>query len=1086
MAVRNAIGVVLCLILSSPAVAAPDRTSSVRALAGTSGQVAVSRATGVIRFVRFERPLLASAVAKDAAPESQAIAFLTAYRDAFGLTDPARELRLLETRREASGATHLAYTQVHRGIPVFATRLRVHFDAQGRMTVINGTVIPDLRVDTVPAIPEAEAGRRATRLNSDPEPERRMKVASDDAQSSAMTEAVRPSAGIIASRLVIFRAGLVRGTQGTNHLAWEVRVQRGSSELEAAYVDAHTGRVIDRIPLSMEALDRRAFDGFPNFPGTPFWEENDAFPTADTDGNDTIDFTSDTWNFFNNSFGRDSFDGAGARMDAVFHYVSASDCYSGYARVSPSRHVLFCYGIPGDDFVGHEWTHHYTDLTDGLIYQWQPGAINEAYSDIFGETIDLINGKGQDAPNAVRTTDLCSLYYTRRETEVAVTSPSAATYPARMAGSWGDPFDETGISGNAVLVDDGSGTTSDGCETPFVNAAAILNKIAIIDRGGCVFAQKAQNAAAAGASALIIVNSLAGGDTLFSLFTDDTDLARSLSIPTVLLGYTNGTALKALLPASVTVAATGPSEDSRRWLFGEDSPGWGGFLRDMWSPTCGGDPGKVTDAQYWCDTGDFGGVHHNSGIVNHTYALLTDGGTFNVQTVTGIGLTKAAHIYWRAKETYQVPVTDFHDHADALEQACQDLIGVNLAGLTTGAASGQIITAGNCGELSKAIAATELRTQPAQCAFATLLDQDPPTHCGVGDSATLFVEDFESGFDGWTAANAGVNGTWTARNWHVSSSLPMQRSGSAALAPNSSRFGDCVYGTAPEAGEMTMDSPAIVLPAGSYVPMLSFLHSMATETGWNGGNVKINVNNGGWQAIGSAAFVYNAYHATLAAGSNPNNGEQVFTGTDEGSLAGAWGESIVDLSSFASPGDTIRLRFEFGVGACFLSQGWHVDDIRVFSCNRISVGTFTNSGAASAGATTVSVITSEPGTSTTFGVVLQSQPTGLVQIPVASSDLTEGTVSPPVLEFDSSDWAKPKTVTVTGVDDSLVDGTVPYTITLGPAVSTDTAYSGQSPAAVQASNQDDDIPPIPAATPLVLMLLAAMLAVAGAFALRSS
>ena len=55
----------------------------------------------------------------------------------------------------------------------------------------------------------------------------------------------------------------------------------------------------------------------------------------------------------------------------------------------------------------------------------------------------------------------------------------------------------------------------------------------------------------------------------------------------------------------------------------------------MWNPTCYGDPGKVTDAEYNCDpTGaDAGGVHGNSGVPNHAYALVVDGGTFNGQTV---------------------------------------------------------------------------------------------------------------------------------------------------------------------------------------------------------------------------------------------------------------------------------------------------------------------------------------------------------------------------------------------------------------------------------------------------------------------
>lgn len=1081
MALRRLLGLGLSVLMGGALSAAPDRTAALKALAGDAGRVSIHRATGAVRFVRFDRPVQASTVAaRD--PLAQTMAFLVTHREAFGLADPARELRLTGTRREPSGATHLSFEQVYRGIPVFASMLRVHFDADGRLTAINGAVLPDLSLATTPAISRAEAARRAEVIG--PRTPVRPPEPISDGTPAALTPAEPSRPG--ASRLVVFRTGFVRGVVGASHLAWEVQIDNGIHS-EAVYVDAQTGRVLDRIPLAKDALDRRAFEGQGNYPATSFWEETDAFPTAVTDADELIDYTGDAWSFFENAFGRDSFDDAGATLDAVFHYVSGSDCYSAYARVSPSRHVIFCRGMTSDDLVAHEWMHHYTDFTHGLIYQWQPGAVNEAYSDIFGETMDLLNGKGSDAPQPVRTTDRCSFFHKIRDVEVEVTSPSAATYAAMMAGSFGTPVDDTGLSGTVVLVDDGSGTTSDGCETPFANAAAVVNNIALIDRGTCAFGQKAANAVANGAIGVIVANNIGGGDTLTRMFTDDSDLARSVTIPSVFIGYTDGTDLKSLLPgATVTVAATAATETSRRWLFGEDSTGWNGFLRDMWNPNCGAapDPGRVGDAAYWCDSGDFGGVHHNSGVVNHTYALVTDGGTYNGRTVSGIGLTKAAHIYWRAMTTYQVPVTDFADHSDALEQSCQDLLGVDLASLTTGDPSGEILTTADCAQLALAIEATELRTPPS-CGFSTLLAQDPPVRCGVGESSTIFVDTFESGIGSWTRANTGVNASWTPRDWRISGSLPGGRSGSAALAPNSASFGDCTWGSDPEAGEMVMDGPAIVLPAGSYVPMLSFVHSMATEEGWNGGNVKIDVNGGGWLEIPASAFSYNAYNTTLATGMNPNNGEGAFTGTDEGSVSATWGESIVDLSGYASPGDTIRLRFEFGAGACWSYQGWHVDDVRVYACDRISVGIVANAGATSPGAHGVTLVTSERGTSASFSVALGAQPSATVQIPVASSDTGEGSVSPALLEFTAADWDVPQLVTVTGVDDDVVDGTAAYSITLGPAQSADTAFSGQAAAVVAASNHDDDHVPIPLATPVVLLLIAAMLGVAGALALRS-
>ena len=65
----------------------------------------------------------------------------------------------------------------------------------------------------------------------------------------------------------------------------------------------------------------------------------------------------------------------------------------------------------------------------------------------------------------------------------------------------------------------------------------------------------------------------------------------------------------------------------------------------------------MTDAEYHCDATDGGGVHTNSGVPNHGFALLVDGGTYNGHTVAAIGLTKAAHLYWRAQSVYQTPTT---------------------------------------------------------------------------------------------------------------------------------------------------------------------------------------------------------------------------------------------------------------------------------------------------------------------------------------------------------------------------------------------------------------------------------------------
>jgi hypothetical protein len=100
--------------------------------------------------------------------------------------------------------------------------------------------------------------------------------------------------------------------------------------------------------------------------------------------------------------------------------------------------------------------------------------------------------------------------------------------------------------------------------------------------------------------------------------------------------------------------------------------------------------------------------------------------------------------------------------------------------------------------------------------------------------------------------------------------------------------------------------------------------------------------------------------------------------------------------------------------------------------------------------------TTEAGGTATFTLVLTSQPTADVTIPITSSDLTEGTVSTPTLTFTAANWNVAQTVTVTGVDDFMADGDIAYSIVTGAASSTDPNYTGLNPSDVAVTNTDND------------------------------
>ncbi|MCF6261127.1 MAG: hypothetical protein L3J98_13365 [Gammaproteobacteria bacterium] len=100
--------------------------------------------------------------------------------------------------------------------------------------------------------------------------------------------------------------------------------------------------------------------------------------------------------------------------------------------------------------------------------------------------------------------------------------------------------------------------------------------------------------------------------------------------------------------------------------------------------------------------------------------------------------------------------------------------------------------------------------------------------------------------------------------------------------------------------------------------------------------------------------------------------------------------------------------------------------------------------------------TSEDGTTASFTVVLTSAPTDDVSIAISSSDTSEGSVDQDSTTFSADNWSTPQTITVTGIDDDLVDGDSGYIIVISAATSPDTDYSALDPADINLVNTDDD------------------------------
>jgi len=281
-------------------------------------------------------------------------------------------------------------------------------------------------------------------------------------------------------------------------------------------VDAHSGMIILSLNLLDTARNRITYtlnNGTNYSSATQVCNESNPNCTGgDTDEINAHVYGGDTYDFYWNNHGRDSIDNAGMTIKSYVHYsFGYCNAFWDGSRMTYGDNTggSGCF-IVVDDVVGHEMTHGVTEFESGLIYSYQSGAINESFSDIWGEWIDLTNGKGNDTP------------------EVS-------------------------------------------------------------------------------------------------------------------------------------------------WLIGEDTSI--GAIRSMKDPTTFGDPDRMDSPYYYHGSGDNGGVHYNSGVGNKAAYLITDGDTFNGYTVTGIGITKAAEIYYEVQTNILTPSSNYYALYLGLYQACINLIG---------------------------------------------------------------------------------------------------------------------------------------------------------------------------------------------------------------------------------------------------------------------------------------------------------------------------------------------------------------------------------------------------------------------------
>ena len=465
---------------SAPAVSAGHGLTSAQDAAEPT--VHMRRSTSTPMQIRM--PVLSGA-ARAAAhpsgdPEQAAGAFLSRYRGLLHLDNPDTELELRSNERDQLGRRHLRYTQTYHGLSVWPAELIVHLDPDGNVDLMDGAYVATPHaVSTRPVVDAAAAVARARA------------AVPDGAGAAAST----PS-------LIVYAPG-----DQSARLAWQLELSVSMAARWLVVIDAIDGSVATEFNQVTDAavtgsgidvLGQRQtlhlFEDRGTFymvdTSKPMFDPTSPAPSLDTRGAiiildaqhgdpnnsnfqlvqvtsadrnswnpaDAVSATTNialTYDYYLERHNRNSIDGQGGTLLGVVRYEQGFDnafwngTFMVFGDAQPYAAAL--------DIVGHELTHGVTQHTANLVYQDQPGALNEAISDIFGEFVEartVGRADWMDGELLSRPRNLLD------PSSLAICS-GCPTYPAKMSQFIGpnDPFfdrfvdrDHNGVHINSTII----------------------------------------------------------------------------------------------------------------------------------------------------------------------------------------------------------------------------------------------------------------------------------------------------------------------------------------------------------------------------------------------------------------------------------------------------------------------------------------------------------------------------------------------------------------------------------------------------------------------------------------------------------
>jgi Zn-dependent metalloprotease len=393
--------------------------------------------TGAIGVLFSPAPAAQSPIPRAARAAAIAATSTQALREWDAITDSmlrSGELRVRLVREDTQmpGRVTERADQYHRGVRVFGADISRQLDSQGTVLSMFGNVYVGIGISPDPELTPDEVRERVDGLagaaQADDNVPELMVLPLDGGTSFRLAwrmRAVTAGADIVQYFLDASNGGLLMeysDRQSQSAVGRAIGVLGDSKKIS---VSGSTGNFITRDLLRPPLVETNDMKGDPNrtvsyLSGFLQLNVGDVAADADnqwTDGavNDAHVYSGYTYDYYFKRFGRRGLDNNNIRIRSLTNPVrrTPADVAQFFNRFSDffvnafyagGGVMLYGVGLPPGftlggqswnplsgalDVVGHELTHGVTQFTSDLIYQNESGALNEAFSDIMGTSIEF-------------------------------------------------------------------------------------------------------------------------------------------------------------------------------------------------------------------------------------------------------------------------------------------------------------------------------------------------------------------------------------------------------------------------------------------------------------------------------------------------------------------------------------------------------------------------------------------------------------------------------------------------------------------------------------------------------------------------